>query len=109
MSPEATVGLYLTFAAGILALIAMLVLQFVVSYLRRREKERRVIVSYLRRCEKEPTFRDTRAGGWVLEELSSRAYREGSARHRSKAESVDPEAGTTELRQEQLEEDRRSA
>ncbi len=32
MSPEATAGLYLTFAAGILALIGMLALQFVVSY-----------------------------------------------------------------------------
>ncbi len=114
MSPEATVGLYLTFAGGILALIGMLVLQFVVSYLRRREKERRVLVSYLRRCEKErrgmePTFYGTRAGSGALEE-PSRAYREGSARHRSKAEElVDPEARTAELRQEQLEEDRRSA
>jgi hypothetical protein len=115
MSPEATVGLYLTFAAGILALIGMLALQFVVSYLRKREKERRVFVSYLRRCEKErrgmePTLRGTRVGRGALEEPSSRAYREGSARHRSKAEElVDPEARTTELRQEQLEGDRRSA
>jgi C4-dicarboxylate-specific signal transduction histidine kinase len=118
MSPEATVGLYLTFAAGILALIGMLALQFVVSYLRRRQKERRVIVSYLRRCEKEqrrgmeqPTFRGTRAGSGVLEEPSSRrAYREGTARRRSKAEElVDPEARTAELRQEQLEEARREA
>ncbi len=117
MSPEATVGFYLTFAAGILALIGMLALQFVVSYLRRRQKERRVIVSYLRRCEKEqrrgmePTFRGTRAGSGVLEEPSSRrAYREGTARRRSKAEElVDPKARTAELGREQLEEDRRSA
>jgi hypothetical protein len=115
MSPEATVGLYLTFAAGILALIGMLALQFVVSYLRRREKERRVMVSYLRRCEKErrgmePTFRGTRVGSGALEERSSRAYGEGTARRRSKAEGlVDPEARTAELRQEQLEEARREA
>ena len=114
MSPEATAGLYLTFAAGILALIGMLALQFVVSYLRRREKERRVIVSYLRRCEKErrgmePTFRGTRVGSGALEEPSSRAYQEGSARRRSKAELVDPEARTAELGQEQLEEDRKEA
>ncbi len=117
MSPEATVGLYLTFAAGILAVIGMLALQFVVSYLRRRQKERRVIVSYLRRCEKEqrrgmePTLRGTRAGSGVLEEPSSRrAYREGTARRRSKAEElVDPEARTAELGQEQLEEARREA
>ena len=116
MSPEATVGLYLTFAAGILALIGMLALQFVVSYLRRRQKERRVIVSYLRRCEKErrgmePTFRGTRVGSGVLEEPSSRrAYREGTARRRSKAEElVDPKARTAELGQEQLDEARREA
>ncbi len=116
MSPEATAGLYLTFAAGILALIGMLALQFAVSYLRRRQKERRVIVSYLRRCEKErrgmePTFRGTRAGSGVLEEPSSRrAYREGTARRRSKAEElVDPEARTAELGQERLEEARREA
>ena len=53
MSPEATAGLYLTFAGGILALIGMLALQFVVSYLRRRVRERRSVVSYLRRREKE--------------------------------------------------------
>ena len=108
MSPEATVGLYLAFAAGILALIGMLALQFVVSYLRRRQKERRVIVSYLRRCEKErrgmePTFHGTRAGSGVLEEPSSRAYGEGSVERGNRARRwLDREAKTAELEQEQL-------
>ena len=114
MSPEATAGLYLTFAAGILALIGMLALQVVVSYLRRRQKERRSVVSYLRRREKERrsmglTSRGTKAAaGWVLGD-PSRAYQEESARRRSRTGSADPKARTAELGQEQLEEDRRSA
>ena len=51
MSPEATAGLYLTLAAGLLAVIGLLVLQFVVSRLRRWQKKRREMVSYLRRRE----------------------------------------------------------
>ena len=89
MSPEATAGLYLTLAAGLLAVIGMLVLQFVVSRFRRWEKNRREMVSYLRRREgkrsAEPTFHDAKAEAGVFE-WPSRAHTEVSVqRHRSKA------------------------
>src|ERR671932_2356783 len=85
MSPEATAGLYLTLAAGLLAVIGMLALQFVVSRFRRWEKKRREMVSYLRRREgkrsAEPTFRDAKAEAGVFE-WPSRAHTEASVQHR---------------------------
>jgi hypothetical protein len=101
MSPEATAGLYLTLAAGLLAAIGMLVLQLVVSRFRRWEKKRREMVSYLRRREgkrgAEPTFHDAKAEAGVFE-WPSRAHTEVSVqRHRSKADSLAHEARTEEL------------
>src|ERR671933_464821 len=102
MSPEATTGLYLTLAAGLLAVIGMLVLQFVVSRFRRWEKKRREMVSYLRRREgkrsAEPTFHDAKAEAGVFE-WPSRAHTEASVqRRRSKAAgSLAHEARTEEL------------
>ena len=103
MSPEATAGLYLTLAAGLLAVIGMLVLQFVVSRLRRWQKRRREMVSYLRRREGERsagrTFNDAKAEAGVFEQLS-RAHREGSVQRRSKVGSLAHEARTEELDRE---------
>src|SRR5919202_3484307 len=104
MSPEATTGLYLTLAAGLLAVIGMLVLQFVVSRFRRWEKKRREMVSYLRRREgkrsAEPTFHDAKAEAGVFEQ-ASRAHRESSVqRRRSKVGSLAHEARTEELETE---------
>ena len=103
MSPEATAGLYLTLAAGLLAVIGMLVLQFVVSRFRRWEKKRREMVSYLRRREGERsagrTFHDAKAEAGVFEQLS-RAHREGSVQRRSKVGSLAHEARTEELDRE---------
>jgi hypothetical protein len=106
MSLEATAGLYLTLAAGLLAAIGMLVLQFVVSRFRRWEKKRREMVSYLRRREGERsagrTFHDAKAEAGVFEQLS-RAHREGSVQRRSKVGSLAHEARTEELETEKLE------
>ncbi len=107
MSPEATAGLYLTLAAGLLAVIGMLVLQFVVSRFRRWEKKRREMVSYLRRREGERsagrTFHDAKAEAGVFEQLP-RAHREGCSVHRrSKVGSLAHEARTEELETEKLE------
>ena len=91
-------------AAGLLAVLGMLALQFVVPGFRRWEKKRREIVSCLRRCEGKrsagPTFHDANAEAGVFEQLS-RAYREGSVQHRSKAAgSLVHEARTQELDRE---------
>lgn len=106
MSPEATAGLYLTLAAGLLAVICMLVLQFVVSRFRRWEKKRREMVSYLRRREGERsagrTSHDAKGEAGVFEQLP-RAHREGSVQRRSKVGSLAHEARTEELETEKLE------
>ncbi len=100
MSPEATAGLYLTLAAGLLAVIGMLVLQFVVSRFRRWQKKRREMVSYLRRREGERsagrTFHDAKAEAGMFEQ-PPRAHREGAVQRRSKAGSLAHEARTEEL------------
>ena len=103
MSPEATAGLYVTLAAGLLTVIAMLVLQFVVSRFRRWEKKRREMVSYLRRREGKRSagsiFHDAKAEARVLEQ-PSRARREGSVQRRSKAGLLAHEGRTEELDRE---------
>ena len=107
MSAEATAGLYLTLAAGLLAVIGMLVLQFVVSRFRRWEKKRREMVSHLRRREGKrsagPTFHDANKAEAGVFEQPSRAHTEGSVqRRRSKAAgSLAHEARTEELNTEE--------
>jgi hypothetical protein len=96
MSYQATAGLYVIFAAVVFALIAMLMLHFIVSYLRRREKERRNRVSDLRRREKELISTDTRREGGVVEDVP-RAYRKKSILERSTGSLGDRTAGTEEL------------
>ncbi len=101
MSPEATAGLYATFVAGDLALVAMLAVEIVGDYFRRRKKLRSM------RLGMKPTFRDqksrgTRVGVGALGG-PSRAYGEGSVQRRSRARRlVAHEAKTAELEQEQL-------
>ena len=110
MSPEAMAGLYLTIAAGLLAAIGMLVLQFVVSRFRRWEKKRREMVSYLRRREGErsagPTFQYAPKAEAEVVEQPSRTPREGSVQRRSKAGSLAHEARTEELDRETRERER---
>ena len=110
MSPEAITGLYLTIAAGLLAAIGMLVLQFVVSRFRRWEKKRREMVSYLRRREGErsagPTFHYAPKAEAEVVEQPSRTSREGSVQRRSKAGSLAHEARTEELDREPRERER---
>jgi hypothetical protein len=110
MSPEAITGLYLTIAAGLLAAIGMLVLQFVVSRFRRWEKKRREMVSYLRRREGErsagPTFHYAPKAEAEVFEQPSRTRREGSVQRRSKAGSLAHEARTEELDREARERER---
>jgi hypothetical protein len=96
MSYQATAGLYVIFAAVVFALIAMLMLHFIVSYLRRREKERRNRVSDLRRREKELISTDTRTEGGVVEDVP-RAHRKKSILERSTVSLGDRTAGTEEL------------
>ncbi len=97
-------GLYLTIAAGLLAAIGMLVLQFVVYRFRKWEKKRREMVSYLRRREGDRSAGQTfhyapKAEAGVFEQ-PSRAHREGSVQRRSKAGSLAHDARTEELDRE---------
>jgi hypothetical protein len=96
MSYEATAGLYVIFAAVVFALIAMLMLHFIVSYLRRRETERRNRVSNLRKREKELISTDTRRERGVVEDVP-KAHRKKSIRERSGMGVGDRTAGTEEL------------
>ena len=96
MSYQATAGLYVIFAAVVFALTTMLMLHFIVSYLRRRETERRNRVSNLRRREKELISTDTGREGGVVED-GPKAHRKKSIRERSSVSVGDRTAGTEEL------------
>jgi len=97
MSYQATAGLYVIFAAVVFASIGMLMLHFVVSYLRRREAERRNRVSELRRREKELiSTDDTKREGGVLEDVP-RAHRKKPVRERSTVSAGDRTSRTEEL------------
>jgi membrane protein implicated in regulation of membrane protease activity len=96
MSYQATAGLYVIFAAVVFALTAMLMLHFIVSYLRRRETERRNRVSDLRRREKELISTGTGREGGVVED-APKAHRKKLIRERSSVSVGDRTAGTEEL------------
>jgi hypothetical protein len=103
MSYQAAAGLYVIFGAVIFAVIGMLMLQFIASYLRRRERERRSVISELRRRQREWTGTElTSIGareGRVLEEPTA-VYREEPAPPRSTRGSADRTARTEELEPE---------
>ena len=105
MSYQAAAGLYVIFGAVVFAVIGMVTLQFVVSYLRRRERERRLVISDLRRRQREWTGTELTSisakEGRVLEDPAG-VYREESASRRSTVGSADRTARTEELGQEPL-------
>jgi len=105
MSYQAAAGLYVIFGAVIFAVIGMLILQTVGSYLRRRESERRSVISDLRRQQGEWTGTELTYIGTkerrALED-STRVYREKSAPPQSTRGSADRTARTEELEPEPL-------
>jgi hypothetical protein len=105
MSYQAAAGLYVIFGGVVFAVVGMVTLQFVASYLRRRERERRSVISELRRRQREWTGTElTSIGakeGGVLED-PARVYPEESTRRRSRVGSADRTAMTEELEPEPL-------
>src|SRR5919199_2409307 len=100
MSYQAAAGLYVIFGAVVFAVIGMVTLQFVVSYLRRRERERRLVISDLRRRQREwmgteLTSISAKEGGML--ENPAGVNREESASRRRTVGSADRTARTEEL------------